>query len=1403
MNFNKVLVTVTVLLLFIGTAAAYTGGSGVTTTECNNGVDDDNDGATDAEDSGCTRPLEEDNSESHLYDTDLTHTTLQKYGYSTPPDIEKDFSVFFSGEVTNEYGGFIEDDGETGSAGEFKENYVDSVYSSSSGKYGGGQNVSKVYDHGDFPDGTAFPNSGFWRRVIDPPNPGQNEYSAILPSGDGVTCGDGRENEGVDKTGDNTGEDPNPQETDCRADYGRVKEMYDAGGTLGTESPYNHREPQDEDGPGITCRNDDVQCTGRDCGICGSSCGQGTCDGDYYDDYNNYAWETSDQEIYKQTCKVTSFNTVDSLPSCSKNTGCCSSYSCDRYGNSCCSSGDSCFFSSIHDGNKRDWEETNRRNCNDYNLVDGGGDLGGSEDDHYTEEYPDKPDNDPAGTFTDFKSYNYDNGPEKGNVWCGWEDTLTVDADGPSGLGDGWVVIESGNIVATESPDGSDRVGKRVKAVDTASGSNIFTSKQNMIGTDCPGSKQVCMKYADFYTQAGTGNPGNPDWTSVSEAVEVSTKSFTTDDSYSVCKAINRINRKHGDGDGLVECDYNDDSTSGSSRNSNSGSGPLPSACGDNPNEFTAVMEGPAVDENIVDQYSSDNKACVDEISDCVLRGKEVSEGNVSDVSPVDNDNQYEMGGNSPDREVCLNIDEGNTEGTGDEVDADNLDDDHDGDIEEQGGEWYSLDSETAQDYLRDNPGIISSGSDDDPRHIAYYWRENLNPQHPDYNPEGGSEGIALEDDCGPNVEGCNKVDDSANKEPTFFNFLPESGDPEEGVNDIHYNPTGGDEEGSPNVRNSFFQPQGQLNKIQDASNQLEPGMDTTYPGDQFLSGVDIWSNSIATEDESDQYALTQYLNWSISNRGNAYAPGSAPYHKDYNGLERTDKQDNTVSKQDKVFGNSFADVNNQGQGVWIDPDDVKERWDNSGWGTSTWSSWKQKLNFNNDLTGPDLGYGFDLESKNLGSPELRSSGNIVIADIVFQDEFSGGNEYLEKPACGDDQREYLLEERGETNFSAEDNGRYACADSRDYCVQRDYQQGVYEPGRYLQANEPGEDNGRLKQDEEYCMELAPDQVPNWYDQDYNQQACNENTLFDERGVRWFSESDVEEHPNAFTGGIDDDTNPKLRDEGRADITAKPQVSGWNTNSESPVSSGTMNTHDDIATLGFCGGDDESEYLVTQTCTSRFCETDNSIQGVARDPNNCVLDAGEVDGVTGSERDLYDEGEQVIVDTGSATETLSCYGGAWHRDWPIVFLRDKAEVPLGTDGLAAFQVINVEDSGNTFDLELEDGPDGEDLDAFTSFTETGTDEMNVTVPAQSSRTFNLEVRGNSIMSTEQVTVEAAGSGSLSGQDNLDVEIVDSSASSSSNATQRSRDVPGIGFTQLAWLAMVATTTYFLFISRRM
>jgi len=163
MNFNKVLVTVTVLLLFIGTAAAYTGGSGVTTTECNNGVDDDNDGATDAEDSGCTRPLEEDNSESHLYDTDLTHTTLQKYGYSTPPDIEKDFSVFFSGEVTNEYGGFIEDDGETGSAGEFKENYVDSVYSSSSGKYGGGQNVSKVYDHGDFPDGTAFPNSGFWR----------------------------------------------------------------------------------------------------------------------------------------------------------------------------------------------------------------------------------------------------------------------------------------------------------------------------------------------------------------------------------------------------------------------------------------------------------------------------------------------------------------------------------------------------------------------------------------------------------------------------------------------------------------------------------------------------------------------------------------------------------------------------------------------------------------------------------------------------------------------------------------------------------------------------------------------------------------------------------------------------------------------------------------------------------------------------------------------------------------------------------------------------------------------------------------------------------------------------------------------------------------------------------------
>ena len=1379
MKLGKVLVIISILILFLGTGAAYTGGSGLTTTECNDGLDNDGDGETDASDSGCTRPYSEDNSEGHIWDTDLSAVT---YGGGSF-DLSQTQSVFFQGSVNIEHQ-------DTSTASQLTEQYIDDVYNGD--QYGNGERQTTDLS-GSFPEGTVFLQDE--NRVVDPPNPGKAlVFDNNAVKGNEVTCGDGRENEDISKTGDNT--NPTPEETDCRADYGRIKEMYDAGLDLDTEGPYNHKGS-----PGMKCVNDEAYCTSASAS-CSSGCTDASCyfdpggDKGYMEENTYWQIDNGGESIYRKDCTRDSTNTVDSASGAS--TGCCET---DRYGN-CIDSG--CSASGDSEGDKRSWEEKDRLDCNALNVVDGGGDLGGSEIGQYNEEYPNKADNDPAGTYTDFTAHNYDDGVDSGKVWCGWEETVTVDADGPKGNGDGWVVIEGGSIVATESPDGSNMVGKRVSVSVDGEDPN-FENHRNAIGTGCPNDKQVCLRYADFYTQPGSGTMGSPEWTGTSDgAVQVDSTAYTADESYSVCKAINRINRENGDGEGLMECDFETSGTS--SRNSGGGTnaGNRNKPCGDDPNEFTANMEGPAVDETILQDNPRHYEACVDEISDCVLRGKEVSEGNVSDVSPVDNDNQYEMGGNSPDREVCLNIDEGNTGGTGDEVDADNLDDDHDGDIEEQGGEWYSLDSETAQDYLRDNPGIISSGSDDNPRHIAYYWRENLNPQHPDYNPEGGSEGIALEDDCGPNVEGCNKVDDSANKEPTFFNFLPESGDPEEGVNDIHYNPTGGDEEGSPNVRNSFFQPHGQLNKIQDASNQLEPGMDTTYPGDQFLSGVDIWSNSIATENEADQYALTQYLNWSISNRGNAYAPGSAPYHKDYNGLERTNKQDNTVSKQDKVFGNSFADVNNQGQGIWIDPDDIKERWDNSGWGTSTWSSWKQKLNFKNDLTGPDLGYGFDLESKNLGSPELRSSGNIVIADIVFQDEFSGGNEYLEKPACGDDQREYLLEERGETNFSAEDNGRYACADSRDYCVQRDYQQGVYEPGRYLQANEPGEDNGRLKQDEEYCMELAPDQVPNWYDQDYNQQACNENTLFDEQGVRWFSAEDVKDHPDAFTGGIDDDTNPKLRDEGRADITAEPRASGWNTNSESPASSGTMNTHDDISTLGFCGGDDESEYLVTQTCTSRFCETNNSIQGVARDPNNCVLDAGEVDGVSGSERDLYDEGEQVTVNTGSATETLACYGGAWHRDWPIVFLRDKAEVPLGTDGLAAFQVINVEDSGNTFDLELEDGPDGEDLDAFTSFTETGTDKMNVTVPAQSSRTFNLEIRGNSIMSTDQVLVEAsARSGSLSGQDNLDVEIIDSSASSSSNTTQRSRDIPGIGIIQLTWLTMVATFTYFLFISRRM
>jgi len=138
-------------------------------------------------------------------------------------------------------------------------------------------------------------------------------------------------------------------------------------------------------------------------------------------------------------------------------------------------------------GDKRSWEQTNDINCNNRNVVDGGGETSGDDSS------PNKADNDPAGTYTEFTAWG-NNADDVDRAWCAHEYTLTVDADGPQGNGDGFVVVHEGSVVATESPDGSDSVGQNV----WVDGSNSGTDYTSRISTSCQGDKTTCLKYVDF-----------------------------------------------------------------------------------------------------------------------------------------------------------------------------------------------------------------------------------------------------------------------------------------------------------------------------------------------------------------------------------------------------------------------------------------------------------------------------------------------------------------------------------------------------------------------------------------------------------------------------------------------------------------------------------------------------------------------------------------------------------------------------------------------------------------------------------------------------------------------------------------------------------------------------------------
>ncbi|MFB6147653.1 MAG: hypothetical protein ABEJ66_02105, partial [Candidatus Nanohaloarchaea archaeon] len=584
------------------------------------------------------------------------------------------------------------------------------------------------------------------------------------------------------------------------------------------------------------------------------------------------------------------------------------------------------------------------------------------------------------------------------------ESLQVFDADGPNGQGDGYIAIEDDSTGKTIEGSTAGFLGKEVSESRTAAS---FVSSSDVPVPDCPDS-QKCVASVDVSLQ-NLASWGSTDPNTGLHWDFVQGNPFALGQSFGTCMLYKKIS-----GDETVNCAYD----------TNPPPPPPPptptGACGDEANEWWAYMEGPEVDDSTVGQYPSAQQACIDKETDCVIDGKDVPEGTVWNVaSPFTSG--FESGGDSPDWEVCLAI-----PGSGDTTSGDNHDWNDDGTVTDIGGEWYDLDNEKVNSYLRSNGGLLGDIDGDgsvDKHEAGFYWDTNPGVNG-DFNPQGGNEGMALEDDCGPGLVGC---DDSgsrtAGKSGLFYsNFT-------EGARDEDYHAQSIDT----SVSNPYYT--GYFNRIQDMSDQLDTGMDTnTYDP----AGVQMWNDSDGSPDSADIFAIGQNLTSVVSNTGRVLPAGNAYYRKGV--VERTNPDTGSVSKLKKVFANSFAAVArkrmtsdngvtvNPGDGVWIDPDEIKAM------NSSLRGLWTSKLKWQIDFTGPDSGLGFDTGD---GDPyRFKHSGWIVWGDVRFETQDDGSlAPGLEPPMCGDDRREFLLETQGESVKSSKFNGVYACANSRNSCV--------------------------------------------------------------------------------------------------------------------------------------------------------------------------------------------------------------------------------------------------------------------------------------------------------------------------------------------------------------------------------
>ncbi|PSG99082.1 MAG: hypothetical protein BRC29_03070 [Nanohaloarchaea archaeon SW_7_43_1] len=940
-----------------------------------------------------------------------------------------------------------------------------------------------------------------------------------------------------------------------------------------------------------------------------------------------------------------------------------------------------------------------------------------------------------------------------------WPRTDTVrDASGPDGRSSAFVAIDeskgivgnSGDLVGTETKDGF---------------SQNYISQSDVPVPDCPGDFTKCVGVVTPYINRDTSGTigykyanGNP---------------YSTSDSLGVCETYQTMSE-----DDDITCWYQNTDTGEDM------SAPTPEgtrACGDEPGEYWGYMEGSDVNESVIEDYPAHHQGCIDQKNECVLHGENVPEGRVANVAPEYGGMQYQVGGNSPDWSACLDIDSSTP-----------------------WGEWYNLDDSQAHQYLR-NEGSDLVSSTNDPERIGYYWRQNDNPQHPEFNPRGEQEGVTLEDDCDPELSGC---ETSLPKDGLFYSFFS-PGDREE-----DFNPQGENSEGDSHVSDAYYR--GYIDRIFDDSEQLEPGMNTTVYNmaeDSDSNTVSLWNDSIGTQYRSDQWGITQDISKCVSGRGNAFETSTAGYRYDYTGPERSNPDDPTLSKLDRAMGNSLCVVSEgyfnyrgetmlNGFGVWINPDNLKQGNTSGKHSYGAYNNWTDLLDnegFGIDMTGPDSGLGFK-ETSNYGSEQFTAYDNerVFVGDVKFN-----GSDKLDPPMCGDDESEYLLEEQGESVNPEEGQGRFICADTNAECVSYEANGGpLFERDDYAQAAEPGEESGRLKQDREVCYQRSGEEAM-WFDQDYKPDLCRENILYGPQGVTWFDSSYINQHPEAVEGGIDDSWSDYFEQKGQNSLFSDPESGDYNS-THSPVDTGTKKSKVAIpntSNYGFCGGDDDSEYIITQDCSSRFCDTNRTVIGTHKNPRGCIFDEDSTPYETNEdERKLFDPGESVTFESIQGDPKITCFDRTWYSKFPISLNSKQVSVPFGEFRTVSFQVVNTRSQKRDFKVVMEEETDTPSTYQFADLVDQPGNSFTTAVPARSSKTFQIEIFGgnkqldfNDPGSKLFVRAEAVNSKEL-GSDYLKAEIREST---NSNSGQQTNEIPGITVLQIAFIFITATAVILL------